>query len=277
MFIHLFFYKAAATSSTTATPSSSSSSTSSHIDHQLHHASPPNNTSTPMPTPPFTVPSGSSAFPVFFGNNNDAMSFVTAAAAAATTPNNNSTANNIVCPDCVMQAVKVASAIYTGELNQRVTCNHERCIGTTSNIDSNAPINTLKNAINAMASHLQGITDEVMYVAHETAVKGKLGVQARIDSQMAGAWREVVVDLNSMTRNHLEQVRDIADVSTAIARGDLSKAMTVPVKGETLLLKNTFNTMGKKKHCLLLSSLFVCPSLFFHYFILVPKRDMKKI
>ncbi|KAI7855641.1 hypothetical protein BDC45DRAFT_461578 [Circinella umbellata] len=235
---------AATTSSTSATPSSSSSSTSSHIDRLLHHA-PPTNTSTPMPTPPFTVPSGSSAFPVFFGNNNDAMSFVTAAAAAATTtPNNNSTVNNIVCPDCVMQAVKVASAIYAGELNQRVTCNHERCIGTTtSNIESNAPINTLKNAINAMASHLQGITDEVMYVAHETAVKGKLGVQARIDSQMAGAWREVVVDLNSMTRNHLEQVRDIADVSTAIARGDLSKAMTVPVKGETLLLKNTFNTM----------------------------------
>ncbi|KAI9490737.1 hypothetical protein BDB00DRAFT_768316 [Zychaea mexicana] len=198
-----------------------------------------------MPTPPFTVPHGSTGFPVFFGNNDAAMSFVTAAAAAsATTPT--TSVENTVCPDCVMQAVKVASAIYAGELNQRVTCNHERCIGsttTTTTISPNAPINTLKNAINAMASHLQGITDEVMYVAHETAVKGKLGVQARIDSKMAGAWREVVVDLNSMTRNHLEQVRDIADVSTAIARGDLSKAMTVPVKGETLLLKNTFNTM----------------------------------
>jgi HAMP domain-containing protein len=62
---------------------------------------------------------------------------------------------------------------------------------------------------------------------------------------MNGVWQDVVVNLNSMTRNHLEQVRDIADVSTAIARGDLSKAMTVPVIGETLLLKDTFNTMGK--------------------------------
>ncbi|KAI7876261.1 hypothetical protein K492DRAFT_135554, partial [Lichtheimia hyalospora FSU 10163] len=144
-----------------------------------------------------------------------------------------------------MQAVKVASAIYAGELHQRVTCNHEGCISSSSSasLSQNAPINTLKNAVNAMANHLQRVTDEVMYVAHETAVKGKLGVQARCDSQMRGVWREVVVDMNNMTRNHLEQVRDIADVSTAIARGDLSKTMTAPVKGETLVLKNTFNTM----------------------------------
>lgn len=69
---------------------------------------------------------------------------------------------------------------------------------------------------------------------------------------MKGRWLDFVVNLNKMTRNHLEQVRDIADVSRAIAKGDLSKAMTVPVKGETLLLKNTFNTMGKDPrniHC----------------------------
>lgn len=96
-----------------------------------------------------------------------------------------------------------------------------------------------------MADHLQRVSDEVLYVAHETAVKGKLGVQVRCDQDMNGVWQDVVVNLNSMTRNHLEQVRDIADVSTAIARGDLSKAMTVSVIGETLLLKDTFNTMGK--------------------------------
>lgn len=206
-----------------------------------------------MPTPPFTVPPGSTAFPVFFGNDS-----TTAAAAAATSlmpasSSNDTTADNaadnIVCSNCVMQAVKVASAIYAGELHQRVTCNHEGCISSSSSssgaaLSPNAPINTLKNAVNAMANHLQRVTDEVMYVAHETAVKGKLGVQARCDSQMRGVWREVVVDMNNMTRNHLEQVRDIADVSTAIARGDLSKTMTAPVKGETLVLKNTFNTMG---------------------------------
>lgn len=103
----------------------------------------------------------------------------------------------------------------------------------------------LKNAVNSMIERLQHVADEAMYVAHETAVKGKLGVQARCDREMKGVWRDFVLNLNSMTRSHLEQVRDIADVSTAIARGDLSKAMTVPVKGETLLLKNTFNTMGK--------------------------------
>ncbi|CDH54714.1 sensor histidine kinase response regulator [Lichtheimia corymbifera JMRC:FSU:9682] len=207
----------------------------------------------PMPTPPFTVPPGSTAFPVFFGNDSTTAA---AAAAAATSlmpasSSNDTTADNaadnIVCSNCVMQAVKVASAIYAGELHQRVTCNHEGCISSSSSsgaaLSPNAPINTLKNAVNAMANHLQRVTDEVMYVAHETAVKGKLGVQARCDSQMRGVWREVVVDMNNMTRNHLEQVRDIADVSTAIARGDLSKTMTAPVKGETLVLKNTFNTM----------------------------------
>ncbi|KAJ8661610.1 hypothetical protein O0I10_002416 [Lichtheimia ornata] len=209
----------------------------------------------PMPTPPFTVPPGSTAFPVFFGNDSTTAAAATATATATATSlmpassssNNNNTdaADNIVCSDCVMQAVKVASAIYAGELHQRVTCNHEGCISSSSAaaLSQNAPINTLKNAVNAMANHLQRVTDEVMYVAHETAVKGKLGVQARCDSQMRGVWREVVVDMNNMTRNHLEQVRDIADVSTAIARGDLSKTMTAPVKGETLVLKNTFNTM----------------------------------
>jgi HAMP domain-containing protein len=103
-----------------------------------------------------------------------------------------------------------------------------------------------------MLDRLQIIADEVNYVAHETAVRGKLGVQARCGQEMKGLWLDFVVNLNKMTRNHLEQVRDIADVSTAIAKGDLSKAMTVPVKGETLLLKNTFNTMGKdprNTHC----------------------------
>lgn len=94
-----------------------------------------------------------------------------------------------------------------------------------------------------MADRLQRITNNVLKVAHEAAVDGKLGVQAEIDDNIEGVWRDFILNLNSMTRNHLEQVRDIADVSTAIARGDLSKTMTVPVYGETLILKNTFNTM----------------------------------
>lgn len=135
-----------------------------------------------------------------------------------------------------MQAVKVASSVFQGDLNTRITCHHEPD-------DTKA---TLKHAVNAMADRLQLVADEVTFVAHETAVNGKLGVQARCGHDMKGVWRDFVFHLNNMTQNHLEQVRDIADVSTAIARGDLSKAMTVPVRGETLLLKNTFNTMGKK-------------------------------
>jgi HAMP domain-containing protein len=141
-----------------------------------------------------------------------------------------------VCPECANQAVQVALAVRQGRLDLRINCNHAA--------SSDPTMNTLKNAFNSMADQLQRFTTNVLYVAHETAVKGKLGVQADCDDEIDGVWRDLILNLNSMTRNHLEQVRDIADVSTAIARGDLSKTMTVPVKGETLLLKNTFNTMG---------------------------------
>lgn len=196
-------------------------------------------TPSPSMTPPFGIPPTSNVYPVFFGNTMSPPLMSFPAATASTS------ADNIVCPDCVVQAVKVASSVFAGELNHRITCNHERCTSSSGPIHSSSPINMLKNAVNSMIERLQHVADEAMYVAHETAVKGKLGVQARCDREMKGVWRDFVLNLNSMTRSHLEQVRDIADVSTAIARGDLSKAMTVPVKGETLLLKNTFNTMGK--------------------------------
>ncbi|KAI9497301.1 hypothetical protein BDB00DRAFT_868740 [Zychaea mexicana] len=193
-------------------------------------------TPSPSMTPPFGIAaSTSNAYPVFFGtlSSPPLMSFPAATVQTS--------ADNIVCPDCVVQAVKVASNVFAGKLDQRITCNHERCV--SGPVHPSSPINMLKEAVNAMTDRLQRLADEAMYVSHETAVKGKLGVQARCDREMKGVWRDFILNLNSMTRSHLEQVRDIADVSTAIARGDLSKAMTVPVKGETLLLKNTFNTM----------------------------------
>ncbi|CAO3660045.1 unnamed protein product [Rhizopus stolonifer] len=181
----------------------------------------------------FDISSAANVYPVYFASSPPILTFPDATV--------NTSSDNIVCPDCVIQAVKIASSVFEGKLSQRITCQHQRCSST--HFESNAPINTLKNAMNAMLDRLQAVTDEVNYVAHETAVKGKLGVQARCGKGMKGLWLDFVVNLNKMTRNHLEQVRDIADVSTAIAKGDLSKAMTVPVKGETLLLKNTFNTM----------------------------------
>lgn len=135
-------------------------------------------------------------------------------------------------------------AVHSGKLDQRITCNHHLINNDTTNDTSNS----LKYAINSMADQLQKITNNVLKVAHETAIDGKLGVQAECDENMDGVWKDFILNLNSMTRNHLEQVRDIADVSAAIAKGDLSKAMTVPVYGETLVLKNTFNTMGNYIH-----------------------------
>ncbi|KAI9322772.1 hypothetical protein BX666DRAFT_657927 [Dichotomocladium elegans] len=194
-------------------------------------------TSSSSTTPPFNISSNKNAYPVYFGAFSPPLVSYTAATS-------NTTADNIVCPDCVVQAVKVASSVFAGQLNHRITCNHERYVSGT--VHETSPINMLKNAINSMIDCLKHVADEAMYVSYETAVKGNLGVQARCDREMGGVWRDFILNLNSMTRNHLEQVRDIADVSNAIARGDLSKAMTVPVKGETLLLKKTFNKMVNK-------------------------------
>ncbi|CAO3649641.1 unnamed protein product [Mucor hiemalis] len=213
------------------------STTSNMIESLTANAGLASTASSTVSTPPFNISSAANVYPVYFGNTMSPSILSFPAATAQTS------CDNIVCPDCVIQAVKVASCVFNGDLGRRVTCEHERCVAPGTVVESNAPINTLKNAVNAMADRLQIVADEVNFVAHETAVNGKLGVQARCGREMKGLWRDFVVNLNSMTRNHLEQVRDIADVSTAIARGDLSKAMTVPVKGETLLLKNTFNTM----------------------------------
>lgn len=199
-------------------------------------------TSSVVSTPPFNISSTATAYPVYFGATMSPSILSFPAATVQTS------SDNIVCPDCVIQAVKVASGVFNGDLGRRITCKHERCVVPGTNVEPDAPINTLKNAVNAMADRLKIVADEVNFVAHETAVNGKLGVQARCGKEMKGLWLDFVVNLNSMTQNHLEQVRDIADVSTAIAKGDLSKTMTVPVKGETLLLKNTFNTMGKYIH-----------------------------
>ncbi|KAG1053945.1 hypothetical protein G6F43_004013 [Rhizopus delemar] len=146
-----------------------------------------------------------------------------------------------ICHDCVSQAVDVALAINDGQLDQRITCNHH--LNANSSIIKDTHINSLKYAINSMADQLQLVTKNVSRVAHETAIEGKLGVQAECDKSTKGVWRDFILNFNRMTQNHLEQVRDISDVSSAIARGDLSKTMTVPARGETLLLKNTFNTM----------------------------------
>ncbi|KAI8069235.1 hypothetical protein BC940DRAFT_366684 [Gongronella butleri] len=182
-----------------------------------------------------TAPATAAAAPIVSGNSPLFPLFLSQNTPTPTPTAPTSAATPSVCPNCVNEAIRVAKAMYSGQLAQRITCNHPH--HHTSNED------TLKDAVNAMADHLEQLTDQVLFIAHESAVKGKLGVQIQIDTPMCGVWKDLIVNLNAFTRNHLEQVQDIASVSSAIARGDLSRALTVPVNGDTLMLKDNFNTM----------------------------------
>ena len=183
-----------------------------------------------MPTPPFTTSSSP---------NNSSLTSPPFTPSPAS--NQQPTENDFFCYECLIQATKVSSAVHQGDLKQRITCHHER--HTTLPPDS--PFNLLKNSMNTMADHVEHIVQAISQVARETFKEGKLGLQANVELDTTdGVWHELVTNLNSMTRSHQEQVRDIAEVSTAVANGDLSKKIAVDVKGETLLLKNTINTMG---------------------------------
>jgi HAMP domain-containing protein/CheY-like chemotaxis protein/signal transduction histidine kinase len=125
---------------------------------------------------------------------------------------------------------KVATAIATGDLNQKIT------------VQAQGEILQIKNVVNTMTDQLNAFASEVTRVAREVGTEGKLGGQADVRG-VAGTWRDLTDSVNSMAGNLTAQVRNIADVTTAIAKGDLSKKITVPVRGEILELKNTINTM----------------------------------
>ena len=100
----------------------------------------------------------------------------------------------------------------------------------------------LKNTINTMVDQLNAFASEVTRVAREVGTEGKLGGQAQVHG-VAGTWKDLTDNVNFMAGNLTAQVRNIAEVTTAVARGDLSRKITVDVKGEILELKNTINTM----------------------------------
>src|SRR5213075_2683011 len=100
----------------------------------------------------------------------------------------------------------------------------------------------LKNTINTMADQLRSFASEVTRVAREVGTEGRLGGQAEVPG-VAGTWKDLTDSVNAMAGNLNAQVRNIADVTTAVAMGDLSKKITVDVRGEILELKNTINTM----------------------------------
>ena len=109
-------------------------------------------------------------------------------------------------------------------------------------VDVKGEILELKNTINVMVDQLNGFASEVTRVAREVGTEGKLGGQAQVEG-VAGTWADLTDNVNLMAGNLTGQVRNIAEVTTAVAKGDLSKKITVDVKGEILELKNTINIM----------------------------------
>jgi HAMP domain-containing protein/signal transduction histidine kinase/DNA-binding response OmpR family regulator len=130
----------------------------------------------------------------------------------------------------VRNIAEVTTAVARGDLSRKIT------------VDVKGEILELKDTINTMVDQLNGFASEVTRVAREVGTEGKLGGQAAVPG-VAGTWKNLTDSVNSMASNLTGQVRNIADVATAIARGDLSRKITVDVKGEILELKNTINTM----------------------------------
>jgi len=130
----------------------------------------------------------------------------------------------------VRNIAEVATAVARGDLSRKIT------------VDVKGEILELKDTINTMVDQLNAFAGEVTRVAREVGTDGKLGGQAQVPG-VAGTWKDLTDNVNSMASNLTGQVRNIAEVSTAIANGDLSKKITVNVSGEILLLKETINTM----------------------------------
>jgi HAMP domain-containing protein/signal transduction histidine kinase/CheY-like chemotaxis protein len=144
------------------------------------------------------------------------------------TDNVNLLAGNLT--DQVRNIAKVTTAVANGDLSQKIT------------VDVKGEILELKNTMNTMVDQLRSFAGEVTRVAKEVGTEGKLGGQAEVRG-VSGVWKDLTDNVNSMASNLTAQVRNIALVTTAVANGDLSKKITVDVKGEILELKNTINTM----------------------------------
>ncbi len=144
------------------------------------------------------------------------------------TDNVNSMAGNLTGQ--VRNIAEVTTAVARGDLGRKIT------------VDVKGEILELKNTINTMVDQLNAFASEVTRVAREVGTEGKLGGQAAVPG-VAGTWKDLTDNVNFMASNLTGQVRNIAEVATAIASGDLSKKITVDVRGEILLLKETLNTM----------------------------------
>ncbi|MFF1956611.1 HAMP domain-containing protein, partial [Streptomyces sp. NPDC058220] len=132
--------------------------------------------------------------------------------------------------DQVRQIAQVTTAVARGDLSQKI------------DVDARGEILELKNTINTMVDQLSAFAEQVTRVAREVGTDGRLGGQAQVPG-VAGVWRDLTDSVNGMAGNLTAQVRNIAGVATAVARGDLSQKIDVDARGEILELKNTLNTM----------------------------------
>ncbi|MEV4177991.1 HAMP domain-containing protein [Nonomuraea sp. NPDC049709] len=140
----------------------------------------------------------------------------------------NAMAGNLT--DQVRSIAQVTTAVARGDLSQKIT------------VHARGEILELKNTVNTMVDQLSSFADEVTRVAREVGTEGQLGGQADVKG-VAGTWRALTDSVNFMAGNLTDQVRNISQVATAVARGDLSQRITVSARGEIMELKNTLNTM----------------------------------
>ena len=144
------------------------------------------------------------------------------------TVNVNELASNLTMQ--VRNIAQVTTAVARGDLSQKIT------------VEARGEILELKSTVNTMVDQLGSFADEVTRVAREVGIEGKLGGQAQVRG-VSGTWRDLTVNVNELASNLTGQVRNIAQVTTAVARGDLSQKITVEARGEILELKSTVNTM----------------------------------
>ena len=140
----------------------------------------------------------------------------------------NAMANNLTAQ--VRNIAQVTTAVAQGDLGQKIT------------VDVKGEILELKNTINTMVDQLSSFADEVTRVAREVGTEGKLGGQAEVQG-VSGTWKDLTESVNFMANNLTDQVRNIAQVTTAVAQGDLSQKITVEAKGEVAALADTINSM----------------------------------
>src|SRR5262249_9270792 len=148
------------------------------------------------------------------------------------TNNVNQLADNLT--NQVRNIADVTTAVARGDLSRKIT------------VDARGEIAQLKNTVNTMVDTLSSFAAEVTRVAREVGTEGILGGQADVQG-VSGTWKDITDNVNTLAGNLTSQVRNIAEVTTAVAKGDLSRKITVDVNGEVLELKNTINTMGDQR------------------------------